>query len=418
MARLSDRFKLSDALKQVPIPFLIEKAMKAIEEKGHSRGSILHHKVRFNDLKRCSSIFGAERLTEEFVAWYIDEGRQRCPKHARGSVHRKALLNKIALVSNSAPVFVFENKAEKIQSKMLRKSLSDFEQYLKDQSKSSETIKSYIQVAASFLLYLEKKNANDPLKVTVAEISGFMTELGEVWAPRSMRTTPSALRAYLKFVKAQTDTILSLGFSMPRKSKPIRAMGEESVLSLWGYVKGDDDDLRSKAIVAMLLATGIRPVDIANLKLNDISWKNDNFGFVQSKTGEYIEIELFPVLGDAIARYITEQRPKGTGQRYVFLTKKAPFRKMTPSLCNHILKDALEKAGIAFIPDGLHCPRAVRRSLVSRMIAKDVPLQKAAAAIGHVSEDSVHLYTELDVGKMRSICLPVPDSIRGWLVSS
>ena len=68
-----------------------------------------------------------------------------------------------------------------------------------------------------------------------------------------------------------------------------------------------------------------------------------------------------------------------------------------------------------FRSDGLHCPRAVRRSLVSRMIAKGVPVQKAAAAIGHVDEKSVDLYTELDVKKMRYICLSIPNPMKEWL---
>jgi site-specific recombinase XerD len=80
------------------------------------------------------------------------------------------------------------------------------------------------------------------------------------------------------------------------------------------------------------------------------------------------------------------------------------------------MREAFDKVGVAYAPDGLHCPRAVRRSLVSRMIAKGIPVQKAAASIGHVDEKSVDLYTELDVESMRSICLPIPTPMKGWCV--
>jgi site-specific recombinase XerD len=163
-----------------------------------------------------------------------------------------------------------------------------------------------------------------------------------------------------------------------------------------------------------MLATGMRLIDIAKLEFDDINWRNDSISFIQSKTGECMNIGLFPVIGSAIVRYISEQRPKGTGERFVFLTKVAPFRKLSSSAINKILKTAMEKSGIKFVPDGLHSPRAVRRSLVSRMIAKGIPVQKAAASIGHVSEESVGLYTELDVKKMRSICLPIPVPMKGW----
>jgi site-specific recombinase XerD len=191
-------------------------------------------------------------------------------------------------------------------------------------------------------------------------------------------------------------------------------MSSENIEALWGYVEGNDDDIRSKAILALMLSTGMRSVDITKIELSNIDWNNDSISFIQSKTGESMNIKLFPAIGSALARYLTEQRPKGTGLKSIFLTKRAPYRQLTPSSCNRAIKYAFEKVGITYVPDGLHCPRAVRRSLVSRMIAKGVPVQKAAASIGHIDESSIDLYTELDVNRMRSICLPIPTPMKGW----
>jgi integrase len=138
-----------------------------------------------------------------------------------------------------------------------------------------------------------------------------MTEQGTKWAPRSMQTVPSPLKVYLEFIGAGAEVLLSTSFSFPRESMPVRAMGNETVEALWEYVKGDGEDMRAKAIVTLLPATGIRPVDIANLTFENISWDSDSISFVQSKTGVCMSIELFPVIGDAIVRYVTEQRPKG-----------------------------------------------------------------------------------------------------------
>lgn len=331
------------------------------------------------------------------------------------SVQRKALLNLIATAVDTAHIFVNENEADNIQIKSLRENLHSYEQHLRNQEKRHETIKSYLQVATKFLLYLDKIKKSNPTEVTVIDIREFITDLGSKWSPRSMRIVPSLLKTYLIFAEYPIDIVLFSSFRAPRKSKPVRAMSFENVEALWKYIDGDDGDLRSKAIVTILLATGMRPVDITKLKLDDINWDNDNISFIQSKTGEGMNVELFPVMGSAIVRYITEERPKGTGASLIFLTKTAPFRGLSPSVCDRILKVALEKIGVTFAADGLHCPRAVRRSLVSRMIERGVPVQKAAAAIGHVDEKSVDLYTELDVKRMRSICLPIPNAMKGWL---
>jgi len=415
MPRLTDCINLSNELKRVPISDLIVKAKSLVQAKRCSQSRIWHYNERFNDLQYSAAAFNIEKLSVKFIAQYIEEGMQKSPKLAHSSVQRKALLNLLATAGNTTPVFTNEKDADKIQTKSFRENLNTYEQYLREQEKRKETIKSYLQMATKFLLYLDKTKRSNFSQVTAIDIREFITDLGEKWSPRSMQIVPSQLKTYLKFAGFPVDAILFSSFRTPRKSKLVRAMRIEDVEALWKYVKGDDGDLRSKAIVTILLATGMRPVDITELKLNDINWNNDSIGFIQSKTGECMNIELFPVMGSAIIRYITEERSKGTGSELVFLTKKTPYHGLTPSVCNYILKVALEKIGITFVADGLHCPRAVRRSLVSRMIAKGVPVQKAAAAIGHVDEKSVDLYTELDVKKMRSICLPIPNPMEKWL---
>jgi len=45
-------------------------------------------------------------------------------------------------------------------------------------------------------------------------------------------------------------------------------------------------------------------------------------------------------------------------------------------------------------------------------------VQNAAASIGHVGEKSIDLYTELDVKRMKSVCLPIPAPMKGWCVTN
>ena len=415
MARFSGRITLSNELKQLPISELVQKAKSLIQTKRYSQRRTHDYSARFNDLLKTSRQFDTENLSVEFVEHYIEEGRQRNPKHTCSSVQRKSLLNLIASSIDCNPVFSYEKEAEGIRNESLRNNLDIYEEHLRNQDKSKNTIISYLKTATNFLLYLDKSDRNDFTKVTATDVREFISELGTKWSSRSMRIVSSQLKTYLSFVEAPVDAILFTSFRAPRKSKPVQAMNNENIEALWKYVKGEDEDLRSKAVIALMLATGMRPVDIAGLKLDDINWNNDTIGFIQSKTGEYMNIKLFPAVGSAIVRYITEQRPKGTGARFIFLSQNAPNREISPSMCNRILENALGKMGIAYAPDGLHCPRAIRRSLVSRMISKGIPIQKAAASIGHVDEESVDLYTELDVKIMRSVCLPIPNSMKGWL---
>ena len=417
MPRLSEQIKLSSELKKISISDLMPKAKLLLKAKGYSQSTIWHYNERFTDLQHFADLLNVEKLSAKFIAQYIEEGKQRSPKHARSSVKRKVLLNLIATAFGTSNVFTIEKESDLIHTRLLLECLNNYEQYLNEQEKGKESIKSCLQIATKFLLYLDTIKKIDPSKVTVIDIREFITDLGGKWSQRSMRIVPSLLKNYLKFAQVPIEVILFSSFHTSRKSKPVHAMSKENIEALWKYIEGGDADLRSKAIVTILLVTGMRPVDITGLKLDDINWNNNNIGFIQSKTGESMNIELFPAMGSAITRYMTEERPKGTGVKYIFLTKSAPYRRISSANCNHILKDVFKKIGINFVADGLHCPRAVRRSLVSRMIAKGVPVQRAAAAIGHIGENSVDLYTELDMGKMKSICLPIPNSMKKWLLT-
>ena len=415
MPRFTNRANLTKELKQAPISELITKAKELVQSRRYSQSTVWQYNERFNDLQRTAKLFNTEILTDDFVTYYIAEGKQKNSYLTSSSVQRKSLLNLIASSINSPPVFIYERGSEKILTELLRENFANYEQQLKKQGIKKETITSYLQTATNFLLHLDKNNINDITKVTAADVREFISGLSVKWSQRSMRIVPSQLKTYLIFAGACADAILFASFNTPRINKPVRAMSHENIEALWKYIEGGDGDLRIKAIITTLVTTGMRPVDITGLKLDDINWSNETFSFVQNKTGERMNVKLFPVMGSAIVKYITEKRPKGTGERHIFLSEKAPYRKLSPPACNAILKTALEKAGVAYAADGLHCPRAVRRSLVSRMLAKGVPVQKAAAAIGHVDEKSVGLYTELDVKKMKAICLPIPGPMEGWL---
>jgi len=414
MQRMTGYVDLSDEMKQITIPELIERAKLFIIGRKYSQNTIWHYNERFNDLLHLSSLYGTEKLSEGFITHYINEGMQRCIWLASSSVKRKSLLNLIASATNAANVFINDSVATKIQNRCLRENLSAYGMHLKSQDKSRGTVISYMQTAANFLLYLEEIKKYDLAKVTAIDIRGFITELGKKWSPRSMQIVPSHLKRYLNFANFPADIVIFSNFRTSRKSRSVHAMNAENVESLWKYVESGGGDLRSKAILAIMLSTGMRPSDTVKLQIGDINWNSDSISFVQNKTGEGMGIRLFPVIGSSIIRYITEQRPKDTGAKSIFLTKNAPFREISATNCNHIIKAAFKKTGIEFIPDGLHCPRAVRRSLVSRMIDKGVPVQKAAASIGHVDEKSIDLYTELDMEKMRAVCLPIPMAMRGW----
>ena len=45
------------------------------------------------------------------------------------------------------------------------------------------------------------------------------------------------------------------------------------------------------------------------LKLSDVDWNNETITFRQSKTGNVVCIPLIPIVGNAVTKYIVNERP-------------------------------------------------------------------------------------------------------------
>src|SRR5699024_2887465 len=82
-----------------------------------------------------------------------------------------------------------------------------------------------------------------------------------------------------------------------------------------------DISFRTRAIGTLLVYTGLRSVDIANLKLEDIDWENDTIKIIQSKTSNPLELPMEAMIGNALYSYIIHERPKSE-QPFIFLKNK------------------------------------------------------------------------------------------------
>ena len=88
----------------------------------------------------------------------------------------------------------------------------------------------------------------------------------------------------------------------------------------------------------ILLASrlGIRASDIANLKLSDIDWDNNQLRFIQIKTGQPILLPLLADVGNAIVDYVLHGQPE-KDIRNVFLTFRRPYAPLTHSAITSIV---------------------------------------------------------------------------------
>jgi integrase len=96
----------------------------------------------------------------------------------------------------------------------------------------------------------------------------------------------------------------------------------------------------------LALRTGLRSIDIINLKLSDIKWKTNVIEIVQEKTGMPLVLPLLSDVGNAIADYILNGRPYSQ-LPHIFLQTQAPYQSLAGhSTCYAISRKMMRAAGI------------------------------------------------------------------------
>lgn len=76
--------------------------------------------------------------------------------------------------------------------------------------------------------------------------------------------------------------------------------------------------IRNYAIIMLLSRYGIRSSDIAALSFENIDFTNNRIRFLQQKTDDPWESELFPEVKDALLDYIQNVRPEVSGCSQIF----------------------------------------------------------------------------------------------------
>ena len=152
---------------------------------------------------------------------------------------------------------------------------------------------------------------------------------------------------------------------------------------------------RDKACILLGSEMGIRGCDIVNLRFDDINWNDKSIRFLQDKTGAEIWLAMPISVGNAIYHYLKDCRPRETKCDHIFVTIKAPYRKLTPISCNQALRRALPDRNVK--GSGFH---VTRKTFATERLRNNVNPDHIADAMGHVTRSSVAPYFSLDDERM------------------
>jgi integrase len=278
----------------------------------------------------------------------------------------------------------------------------EYETHLRGFYENENTVHFYEYELYYFLQYLDMVLIYDIKTVTPAVVLNYIKSVKQC----RQRAVLCGLRRYFIYAE-RTDLYTAIaGLHAYRHKRIIPTLTDNEQDCIKAVINENKISYRDAAIVLFGLSTGIRACDLIRLKLSDIDWINETISFKQSKTGNTVCLPLTLVVGNAIANYLSKERPR-TDNDFLFVRQLAPFGPLTDhASCHAIVSRVFKKAGITK-QDRFFGMHMLRHNAASTMVKREVPIATIAAILGHSNADTTDIYITTDEARLKECVLPM-----------
>ncbi|MBT1171594.1 site-specific tyrosine recombinase XerD [Bifidobacterium sp. SO4] len=277
---------------------------------------------------------------------------------------------------------------------------------------AAATVKAYESDIAKYVDWLESRGIGEPDAIRTQDVEDYVAALdagGE--SPRSKARRLASLHEFHRFALAQhiVSDDVSASVKAPKGASTLPdVLNIDEVACLLDAVTPpetaagtdagavDPIQLRDKALLEFMYATGCRVSEAAGANLDDI----DLDEHVARLMGKGSKQRLVPVGGyacEALTRYLNMGRgelerrttAKTPERRALFLNKRG--RRISRQSIWEVVRQAGEKAGIT---RPLH-PHTLRHSFATHLIQGGADVRTVQELLGHASVTTTQIYTHV-----------------------
>lgn len=267
-----------------------------------------------------------------------------------------------------------------------------FTDFLKDKNKATATILAYRNDIAQLTGFLTNKGLTVVSSVNTDLLDQFKTDLSQrKYTAKSISRKINSIKTFFKFLKDEglIDTDPALTVIHPKyEVKPPRILSKTEYRALRDACRSDN---RIYAIVELMLQTGVRIGEVANLHLEDI--KNDEIYIQPFESHLSRNIPLNQAAKDALKRYLDE-RPSTAG-KIVFVTKTG-----RPFLIRNIRSSIERFFEIAEIKDAK--VNDLRHTWIYHHLSAGTPLVVISKLAGHKRLSTTEKYLSMITDRKES----------------
>jgi integrase/recombinase XerD len=249
-------------------------------------------------------------------------------------------------------------------------------------------------------------------ELTQHDVEKFVVLRGREVSRHSMQHVVAHLRAFLSYChgRGSLPSRLDKGIDTPRTYRgelPPRALPWDIVQVLLASI-----DPQSKAgwrdlcILHLIAHYGLRPSEVASLRLDSIDWENAVLHVTQHKTRSGLLLPIAPPTIQILRDYLEQDRHRhGSIYPELFLRVRCPNGPVLRAGIGNIFKRRMRAAQL---PDKDYSAYSLRHAFAMRLLARGVGVKTIGDLLGHRSLENTCTYLRLDVEALRDVALEVP----------
>ncbi|MCL7754448.1 site-specific tyrosine recombinase/integron integrase [Polaribacter sp. Z022] len=359
-----------------------------LEHKVHRKTAQLLIKFDYNEflIKNVKKINGT-KWSYTLKSWYIKDSEENLAL-VFNFFKNIAIIDTQKLVKKD----VFKRKLNNEEKKLL----NNFYLYLKGKRYSKSTIQTYTFFIADFINFHTKKALEE---LTNRDVELFIEKVfvERNYSISSQRQFISALKLFIVF-QPQTK-ISSLVLERPKKSRKLpNVISQEEVLNIIKVTQ----NLKHRAIIALIYSCGLRISELVNLKLNDFHIERKQLIIKNGKGRKDRYVSLADSFLPLLSNYYHSYNPK------TYFVEGQKGGKYTADSVRQFLKKSCLKANI----NKPVTPHTLRHSYATHLLENGVDIRYIQSLLGHAKPETTMIYTHVKRKDLMEIQNPLDAALQ------
>ena len=284
--------------------------------------------------------------------------------------------------------------------------IEKFIEYLQIEKKYSvNTLHAYKKDLAEFQVFIYENYDKYVIEnVDYKVIRSWIVQLvNKNLSNRSINRKVSSLKSFYKFL-VKTDTISSsplIAHSPLKHSKKIQvpfSKDEIGALLDSDFFKNDYRGVLQKTIISFFYFTGVRRIELINLKASDVNMNSKTIRVIGKRNKERI-IPMLPRLKESINEYLKIKSQKFNHKLHEHLFVSKSGIKLTEKYVYRTVNEYFKLVS----PKVKKAPHVLRHSFATHLINEGADINSVKELLGHSSLSATQVYSHTSMERIKEV---------------